>query len=271
MEQQQLCPQCQAPNTAGSQFCIHCGARLAPPGPQMPRPHAPAFQSPASYGPSSFLAVLRIDKLGARLDGWADLVEGAAEKTEAVQEAFQSELAGRGMPQVSLSWEEMTPGGLAVSRRRPYHLTSSHVGATVAAYIGQFGQDLYVTWDLYVRPVIKWRNIAIMAGVAAVLALFAAIDSRFGETRFNFGGWVFATLGWAIFIAVGAVILSRVLYGSNWAFFIEEIDTFAADDVTAMTFAVHKSLLNAIDAAGLASSLLRRKETFKGGRRERLI
>lgn len=298
MEQVKACPKCQTPNGLESLFCMTCGTRLSPadglgPVAQSPLPvlcpycgssNPPGaarcpkcgwgFVGTAVAVPppsSSTSPATPIGKLGIRLDGWADLVEGAGAKSANVGEALEAELKQRKMPRVTVSHEDLTPGGLA-GKHRSYRLARSYTGATVAAYVGEFGRDLYVSWDLYLRPIVKLENIMFMIGAAGLLALFQAVDTnRYSGTQFSGGIWMAATIGWSIIIGLGALIAGRVLRGSAMAFLMEEIDTFSADDVAAMSFVVHKSLLKALDAVGLDASLLRRKEAFVGGRRERVI
>jgi len=252
----QDCPHCGVNNPVEANRCVQCGANIRPAA----RPPHVAQSTPP---PSLFAA--RIDKLGNRLDGWADLIDNAADKAEAVRSAFQADLEQRKMPQVERSRPTLTTGGV-LGKRRNYYVARSYTGASLAVYVGGFGRDLYVSWDLFVRPHIKWRNILIMLGIAAVLAIFPAANS-YSE----FSAWITATITGFFGIAMVALILGKVLRGSAKAFFMEEIDRFAADDVTATMFAVHHGLLKSIDAAGLDSSVLREKETFKAGRRERII
>lgn len=288
MDEKRTCPKCGFSNALQNQYCEQCGERLSSvqsPAADAPRgkhcPHCGSgnpveaircvqcgrnmSSSPSQAGVSSSFFATRIDKLGNRLDGWADLIDNAAEKGDALRSAFEADLEQRQLPQVDHSQPTLTPGGLA-GKRRAYYLAQSYTGAALAVYIGEFGRDLYVSWDLFVKPNIKWRNILIMLSIAAVIAIFPAANS-YDE----FGTWITATIAGFIVIAIVARILGKVLRGSAKAFFMEEIDHFAADDVTAMMFAVHHGLMKAIDAAGLDSSLLREKETFRAGRRERII
>ena len=259
------CAKCGANNPTEANNCINCGIDLAWAEANQDTLQEYHRSSKATTVNASSLFATRVDKLGNRLDGWADLIDNAAETADDVRSAFESDLELRQMPQVDRSQPTLTPGGLA-GKRRDYYLAQSYTGAAMAVYIGEFGRDLYVSWDLFIRPNIKWRNILIMLGIAAVLAIFPAANS-YSE----FSTWITWTIVGFIGIAIVALILGKVLRGSAKAFFVEEIDHFAADDVTATMFAVHHGLMKAIDAAGLDSSLLREKETFKAGRKERII
>jgi hypothetical protein len=281
----QTCPNCHTQNAPQNIFCQACGTRLNPAAQSTPDSQPRSFEwsqatssqplsetYPRIMQPATQYGMIQIDRLGSRLDGWADLVEGAAEKAEEIRMAFDGELQDRHMPQIDQIQSQLTPGGLA-GKRRKYYLTQNPVGATLATYIGEFGHDLYISWDLFVRPVIKWRNLAIMVGIAALLAICPALVSQSisDAPLVALVSWFFSTLGWLVPVVIVALIAGRFMRGSFLAFFIEEIDHFAADDVTAMMFAVHKSLLKAVDSVGLDASTLRPKERYTGGRRERII
>lgn len=212
----------------------------------------------------AYYGTVKIDNLGQRLDGWADLLDGAGDKAAAVENAFVQELSARQLPQLGLTRADLTPGGLA-GKQRGYLLAQAPAGATLAVYIAQYGKDLYLTWDLFLRTVIQWRNILIMLAIAAVLALIPELDD------FSLFGWIVGFLGACIPVGLVALILGKVLRNSALAFFIQEIDMFVADDITAAMFAAHHSLLLAVDEVGLDASLLRKKESFRAGRRERII
>jgi hypothetical protein len=255
------CPNCHTVNEGQNLFCQACGMKLAaPPAPTSFQSTVPQVLQPPRYG------ILSIDTLGARLDGWADLIPGAGSRVAEVRAAFDAELQGCNLPQANIVRTELTPGGLS-GQRRPYLLVQSYTGATMAVGISEFGSSLYLAWELFVRPVIRWREISIMLGVAFFLALLPQLATQ----NFSLFGLLFGTIGWMIPIAIGAAIFGKVMRNSVWAFFVQEIDLFAADDVTAMMLATHKSLLKALDSAGVESSQLRSKSEFRAGRRERLI
>jgi hypothetical protein len=96
-------------------------------------------------------------------------------------------------------------------------------------------------------------------------------DPWTGRTGFNFSGWIAAIIGLSVLFALLVAGVGLVLKRNPLAFFIKELDAFDADDIAAMTLAVHKSLLQAVDKVGIDIHLLRMKEQFRGGRRDRLI
>jgi hypothetical protein len=255
------CSKCGTINASENVFCQACGNRLvvSQPAGRMANPLTqPGFQT-HQYG------VIPIDSLGTRLDGWADFIQDAGNKATEVKNFFEAELHNSSLPQANIVRAELTPGGLG-GQRRPYLLLQSYTGATMAVYINEFGKGLYLAWELFVRPVFQWQNIGIMLGVSFLLALIPQLDGDF-----SFFGLLFGLVGWMITISIGAAILGRVLRNSIWAFFIQEINLFGADDVTAMMLATHKALLHSLDAVGIESNNLRSKLAFKAGRQERLI
>jgi Uncharacterized protein conserved in bacteria len=255
------CPKCGTANAAENIFCQACGNRLAntAPAAQVSFPASQQTLQTHHYG------TIPIDSLGTRLDGWADVIPNAANKAADVKAYFETELNNCGFPQTNIIRADLTPGGLT-GQRRPYVLIQSYTGATIAVYISEFGKSLYMAWELFVRPVIKWQTVGIMAGAAFILALLPQLGGNF-----SFFGLLFGTAGWLITICIGAAIAGKVMRNSIWAFFIQEINLFGADDVTAAMLATHKSLLTALDRAGVESTQLRDKINFKAGRQERLI
>lgn len=248
------CPKCGTVNEAQSIFCQACGNRLV----------VTEYSATQQGFQTHHYGIIPIDSLGARLDGWADVVSNAGGKTADVRSYFETEIHNCAFPQTNIVRAELTPGGLA-GQHRPYILIQNYTGATIAVYINEFGKSLYMAWELFVRPVIQWQTIGIMVGVAFLLALIPQLGD------FNFFGLLFGLLGWIIVIGLGAALLGRAMRNSTWAFFIREIDMFGADDVTATMLATHKSLLTALDCVGVGSEQLRNKTSFKAGRQERLI
>jgi ribosomal protein L40E len=367
-----VCENCGTENPVQAKFCGKCGQAIelasssSPPSFQPPptpppitgqpgvetAPSPPAFVSdempfrqPAA-GPVEAeqtdrgqvsLFDVRVNKMGRILDSWADIIDDAGDKEESVKTAFDQELEHREIPNVNNYRGTLSTGGLT-GKRRPYHIVRSHTGTIIAVYITRFGRDLYVAWDEFVRRVVKFLNIGIMAGIATILTVLSilpllvlapdAVDFSLNlgwtiariflwmviivlvaagaglNLRGNYFAFFVKDVGhyqqvvqWQniivmfciamvlalfgmyvvgiflnfIIICLVAFIIGRIFRGSFLAFFAEELDHFAADDATATKLMVHKSLLSAIDAAGLNTSLLRSKDTFKGGQRERII
>mgnify|MGYP001477611831 CR=1 FL=1 len=84
---------------------------------------------------------------------------------------------------------------------------------------------------------------------------------------FTIGFFVGGALAGVILLA----ILGYALKGDMLAYFFVEPNLFDAEDITAMQFSVHKSLLRALDATGIDTSKLRLKQEFKGGRKSEVV
>jgi hypothetical protein len=180
------------------------------------------------------------------------------------------------MPSITHYDQALTSGGL-LGEQRHYHLVLHQVGATIAIYVSAFGRDLYVSWDLFASLVWKLRTIVIILAVAAVISFPAFVmvggigPDGLAGLFFGFVGWLFVTVGNAIGLSFFVGLAGLVLKRSFWAFFREEYNHFRADDITAMTLAVHHSIIEGLDSIGVDQALVRPKEQFRAGRRERII
>jgi hypothetical protein len=236
---------------------------------------------------------ININRLGLRLDGWADLIEGAGSKAgEALNAALES-MKSRSIPGVIANPEEISAGFFS-NKRRPYMVAQMSNGSSATVYIGRYGSDLYASWDLYVRPLPNWRTLLIILGVALLLVspcgisglltglagLGGSLGQRGGslEAGLAMGSIIgsvflscFGVIFTSAFLAVLVGVAGQIVRGNPLAFFFKELDTFDADDIGAMALAVHKSVLHALDRVGISIQTLRLKEQFRAGSRERLI
>jgi hypothetical protein len=229
---------------------------------------------------------ININKLGIRVDGWADLVEDAGEKADEAFKVASQTMEARDMPNVMVNSTQISIGTL-ISKKRPYIMAKLPNGATITVYIGAFGQDLYASWDLYVRPLLNWTTLLIIFVISSVVATpcglmgiingLSNLDNRFtqgfGWTQIvgAVGGTGCFTLVLIIFLVILVGIAGQLTKGHALAFFIKELTVFDADDIGAMSLAVHKSVLHALDSVGISVQILRLKEQFRAGSRERLI
>ena len=240
---------------------------------------------------------IKLSKLGLRIDGWADLVEGAGEKAVVGLQAVCDTMKKRGMPSVEIKPDNATPNTTS-NKRRSYVLVEMPNGASVTIYLGQYGSDLYASWDLYIRPKLETRTVIIILVLAFIatipgsicsLASGVSILGQVGNSLNTFGGGpnltgayfatIFGLLCAGGFGFIAACILLAILVGvagyvvkGNWlAYFIKELTTFDADDIGAMGLAVHKSVVLALDSVGISTKTLRLKEVFKAGGQGRLI
>lgn len=209
---------------------------------------------------------INFNQLGVRMDGWADIVQGVGEKAQEAQAQLEQIVRGRQMPAVTVNPTIVTTTSFG-NRQRPYLQMEMPNGASIIVYIGAFGRDLYATWESYLRPVFNTQVVYIALGVAAVMSFLGNADAR----GFNFFGWIMGAVGWLVGEAILLGLAGQFLRGNPLAFLFKQLDKFDADDIGAMTLAVHQSVLQALDCVGIQSQTLRLKEQFRAGSRERLI
>lgn len=222
---------------------------------------------------------------GQQVDAWADVVEGMADKAQAVLGAFDEQVKDAQIPKLDLRDESISGSGFQAERRN-YRIVQRGPGL-MAIYIAGLGKDLYVSWRLFAGPLswTKIRNWLIMCAALGILPGFCTLCGGLGgvglarEAADKLGAFctglfgLLATMaGTAIFLSLLALLLAWWTTQDPLLFWRERLDEFAQDEVAALMIDVHKKLLAAIDAAGIDPSLLLKKETFAlAGRRSRLI
>lgn len=273
-----FCPQCGARNADTENFCNQCGTSLksstgSPATPiheYKPQAGTPSIEPAPIRIPappvSSSTGHVRLDRLGKRIDGWADLIDDQAGEAAHVRQLLIQRLRQRNMPQVSLAHKDVTLGGL-VGESRPYQISLHRVGTTVAVYVGEFGTDLYIAWDVFVKLLWRWWVFLLLLGLD-FLAVGIFSEGMLFDYFEEFA--LFLIPGYITLFILGG-IAGLIFKRSFMAFYRHEYNHFRADDIAAMTLAVHKSILETLDEVGINTALVRGKEEFRGGRRERII
>jgi hypothetical protein len=211
--------------------------------------------------------VRSVGGLGAWVDGWADTVEGAAKQEMPVNIAFRDGMESRRIAFASDDGTQLSTGFFG-NRKRDTQVVSTSCGANLVIHIAPVGRDLYLSWDLFVHQLWNWTTVWVILGLSVLFSFVPVpILGGYGMSLLNPIGIVtnFIILG----ILVG--LLGLILRGNPLAFFLRDPDYFDAQDITAVTIAVDKTLRQAADSAGIDASLLRPKEQFRGGKRDRLI
>jgi hypothetical protein len=180
------CPNCQQENPTNSRFCQYCGVALVEtavsPAPSSPLPVSPATPEVAK-SPSPAPSPAPIGQLGSggksggsiwgpfagygtrgRHVSW--LLDNLGHKAEALHEAMTLRFQQRQVPQARGGWQPLTAKGLVVERR-PFYFIQRGI-TTVALYVAQFGQDLYISQVTYVKGPIG--NVRLL--VVALMLLF---------------------------------------------------------------------------------------------------
>lgn len=206
----------------------------------------------------------RIDKLGTRLDGWADLIDGAGSHAERVRAQFNGLMFSRRIPNFDMDKCDMLPNAFPSGDKRTYFVSNLHgFGVTIPVYIGAIGKDLYVNWDVFIKPIL---NPFVIGGIFALSAFLAlpALDQ-------NLMLWFLCAITVGGFLSLLVLIAGKVYKNNSMEFFFIQIDHFVANDITAIMLAVHHSLLQSLDMVGIDRSILREKKQFYAGQRDRLI
>lgn len=264
----------------------------SPEGSPPPNPPATPYRPP-----NPGLPEVNINSFGYFLDGWSDTIEDMGYHAEDVRASVFNQLAAKKMPNVSIKEARGNAGFLAnlfSSERRPYTIVQTSPGANLTIYIEKFGQDLYASWRIFLKPLInrqmiKWLAM-IAAGVAVIPSVVTLLISLFfgnlaggynyygygydqplinlGFLPYSFGCFIGSTI--SIFILESMILLWAGLFfkGHIFYFFYTEPSWFDAEDITAMSLTAHKTLLNALKGCGIQEDRLRPKSTLKGGRRD---
>lgn len=208
---------------------------------------------------------LNTNALGTYLDGWADLAEGMGEKQPDVYKLVFQQLKDRHMPEVSLAFKKGHAGELDTSEKRPYIVAKTSPGAITTIYVGKHGDDLYISWRSFIKPVLNW-----MIGVIIFIALLVGSGaaqrvSNWFVTDFQVFLGAFIV---ALIVETGLVgLLGVYLKRDPFAFFFKKVTVLDAEDITAMNLSIHKTIFRALDNTGIDVSKLRIKEKFSGGRK----
>ena len=235
---------------------------------------------------------------GQQVDAWADVIEDMADKAQDVLEAFDERVKDAQVPQLDLRDETISGSGLRAERRN-YRIVQRGPGL-MAVYIAGWGKDLYVSWRLFAGP-LSWARIRNWLIACAIIGFFPGLCGLCnlcgmssllglgglggtGRGRIQETGATLEALCCGLFSWLGAmigtvIVLSLLgLFLGWWAardpllFWRERLDEFAQDEVAALAIDVHKKLLRAIDAVGIDTALLLKKEDFSlAARRSRLI
>jgi hypothetical protein len=202
------------------------------------------------------------------LDGWADLIEGQGGKEEKVRKDVFDSLVEREMPEIKVEKKFAKPKVIGSSEQRKFLVTSTAPGASTMVYVAKHGKDLFVTWRTFIKPVLNWKVLAGMVGVAWILGSLAFFVALF-NTRFITAFQTSFTIGVALIILqiIILLILGAQIKGYSLAFFFVEPTYFDVDDITAMSFSAHYSILRALDKAGIDTTKLRLKREYKTNRR----
>jgi hypothetical protein len=190
--------------------------------------------------------------LGVRIDGWSDLIPGAGDQAETIQDSFVESFNAREFPGARLEQAGFTSAGI----RKSYWVVR-HAAESTAVQIEPKGKDLFVGWSHYARRTLDLQKLGILVGVAFIVSFLANLGALVGSFGYFLLGWIFGTFNWLLPVTIIALVAGYIWKGSFWHFFMPEPDEMAKDDRTAAMLAVHQSLLDAVQKAGFEPDALR--------------
>jgi hypothetical protein len=200
---------------------------------------------------------------GRFLDGYADVIEGMGSKAEEIQQVVFKNLIKRNMKDVnvglfncfvSITSDELRRNTIALSKP----------GFSTMVYITASGDDLFVSWKSFYKPVLNINTMLIIGFLAGILSLIITLRLDF----LGFWGWLIITI--LLFLQglnLGEQV-GQIFKGDRYALFITEPNWFDVDNVKAMNLTIHKTLIRSLDEKGIDISKLRLKQEFKGVRRD---
>jgi len=271
-----VCPNCGSVNPGGNQFCQACGkplnvaaavtadatvvkergkksaatppppppagGPLPPPIEMVPPPPPPYYTTPPAYLGTP------VRSLGIRTDGWSEVVEDAAPLADKVKQGFLSELAASGVGGLHIAEADLRSENAEL---RSYQMIENGKGAVIAVRAAPFGNSLVVSWDLYTRRTINWLGVGILAGAVFLFALAYNLTSGTFIYGFFRGLFMFiaTTLSWLLTPGLAVMLAGKMLRDDWLAFFVKDLDDFAAEDAVALSTVVDNALTRAVEKA----------------------
>lgn len=241
-------------------------------------PSQPPVPSPVPVWPQAGARALK--GLGRREDGWSDLIDGYAEQAQAITTLFRTKVATRDHPRSGRQAATLTIGSLD-TQRRSHDLITTSGGATIAVHVGPFGRDLYLRWDLYVRPVVNWRMVRLLAVLALMfstplicVALGFGVSAgsageSFAAVLFGLFVWASATVTHFILLAIPVIVVGFFIQGNPLAYFFKQVNAFDLFDIEATTKGVHRSLMETIEISGIEAKLREKEQFYAEAERQR--
>jgi hypothetical protein len=301
------CPECSKENPAGSRFCQFCGAAFSPAGAAegtlTPTSLTPAKEIPApATQPSPQAAripqtrsAVPIDQLGtggtSAASIWGPfagygtrgahvswLLDDLGHRAETLHEAVTERFQHRQIPGSDMDWKPLYAKGLLVERR-PFYFIRRGI-TTVALYIAQFGQDLYISQVTYLKgPVSPVRVLMVALMLLFFLyfnfiypdvlanrmnALLNSLGNLFGSrSTSSFPTFLLCVIG-PMGVANQFLLAGIVIYSIyKWlrerdvlAILRARPNEFQEDDKVALEKAVEETVRQSLDVIGIDPNLM---------------
>ncbi len=308
-----VCPNCQETNSDNSRFCQFCGMPLPKKQVEALSTAIPLTQSTSI--PHQKASTQQLDhNIGQLGDGgtaggslWGPfagfgtrgrhsswLLDNLGEKAGALHEAVTQRFQQRQIPNTNMKWYALVAQGVLVERR-PFYFVRRGI-TTVALYIAQFGNDLYISQVTYAKGPISNVRIGILALMALfqLFFMFQFTNTVVGQmesyvSSFNpFGGGssgstsllaimlccvgplgLLNTLAWLFILAFSG--FKYLTEKDLPAILRRPPNEFQIDDTIALEKAVEETVRQSLDAIGIDASLMIPVQDPDAGRTIRLI
>ena len=196
-----------------------------------------------------------LDWEGLIVERWADIFWGEAEKYEEYQEQFKAAIAEHGIKTKRDPKRSLSTGGFFGIERELY--LYSRPAAAVAVTIATQGNDIYISWRLFVRSVVNWGRVILWLGVCAISTLLFIV-LYLGD----YGSFL------ALFLFVVVVTGILLLFTG---YFFNRFYEFFYDDAEGLAIVVQKSISEAADQLGIdTTKMLPREAVMRRPRRRRI-
>lgn len=287
------CSHCNKENPPGSRFCQFCGANMekavAPSLSSLsPRPTPAAPPQPAPVIPPASQQIKQVGEGGSSIANiWGPfagygtrgrhaswLLDNLGDKAAALHETINGRFSQRQVPGSQMKWQTLTAKGLLVERR-PFYFIQRGI-TTVALYIAQFGQDLYISQITYVKGPISNVRVAILA-VMILFQLYysygftaSLLNSVSGFNPFSSSGGEGGSILFYLCIigplgVINGLLLFLALMYSIYKFVREKDflallrmppNEFQEDDTVALEKAVEETVRQSLDSIGIDPLLM---------------
>jgi len=217
---------------------------------------------------------------GTMTDGNSHFVEGMGDQVIALQNDIYTELHQQAARKVVVQVVKARSETLSFERR-PYIIIKTHSGTTAICVVRR-GDDAYLAWRTFVIGIWHFKLMLVMLGLALLPNLCAMVFSFGLSIAQGAVGSVADFSPIAVFAPVVIAILVlfwlQIAFAAFAGYVIREGDylyyltkdpsLFELEDITASSLAADRAINNALKKAGVADALLRRKASFKVGRKK---
>lgn len=211
-------------------------------------------------------------QVGELVDMWTHLFEGLSGKSDEFWKAYNKAKNTRSLPGVS-EYDSLQATGINAPARSMEFNRSRTV--TVTVYLARQGGDLYVSWRAFVQAPISLFKIILLLLAAVLFSLLnsGAYIMPFNSNTINL--YYVNTEQFLTNLVASSLVLLGVFFalgffnrkGDIWGMLRQPIYELYFDELSAMSMAIHRSLIDAADSLGVQTANIEPHEPFYERRR----